>query len=57
MMPKVRVRAVEKARIKGYKVFFFFMKPRLLSWNVRGLNEGEELAKRMEGGYCMFSRN
>jgi hypothetical protein len=48
---------VEKARIKGYQVFFFFMKPRLLSWNVRGLNEGEELAKRMEGGYCMFSRN
>jgi hypothetical protein len=39
MIPKVRVQAVEKERKGGYQ---FLMKPKLLSWNVRVLNEGDK---------------
>lgn len=31
-----------RERIRGLSKFFFLVKPRLLSWNVRGLNEGDK---------------
>jgi hypothetical protein len=37
----IKVEVLAETELRG-GVFRFFMKPQLLSWNVRGLNEGDK---------------